>query len=44
MFDRDENQLIAIGGTNEFSTMESFLYTLKLGVGQYEWNKVKLDC
>jgi hypothetical protein len=44
MFDSEENQLIAIGGTNEFSTMESFLYTLKLGGEEYEWNKKKLDC
>jgi hypothetical protein len=44
MFDSEENQLIAIGGTNEFSTMESFLYTLKLGNEEYEWNRTKLNC
>jgi hypothetical protein len=44
MFDREENRLIAIGGTNEFSTMESFFYTLKLEGEEYEWIRVKLDC
>jgi hypothetical protein len=44
MFDGEDNQLIAIGGTNEFSTMESFLYTLKLGNEAYEWNRIQLNC
>jgi hypothetical protein len=44
MFDSEENQLVAIGGTNEFSTMESFLYTLRLGGEEYEWIKAIMDC